>query len=357
MGSKVYSDFLALVRAGIGHVVAYPLSDIDWPTVRTLAEQQGLYAVVLDGIEKLPITLRPPQVLLLEWIGEVLQSYEYTYEHYCKAIVDMAVFYNSHGYKMMVLKGYACSLDWPKPSFRPCGDIDVWLFGKQKEADELLKKEKGVKIDKSHHHHTVFNWGEFMVENHYDFINVHHNKSNAELEKLFKELGKNDSYTIEINSEKVYLPSPNLHALFLIRHMVSHFASSEISLRQVLDWAFFVEKHEKEVDWDWLWSLVENYHMKDFVNCINAICVEELGFAASIFHGVQFIPSLKDKILEDIMNPAFCAEEPKFLISRLIYKYRRWKGNAWKHELCYKESRCSAFWSGVWNHLLKPASI
>ena len=153
------------------------------------------------------------------------------------------------------------------------------------------------------------------------------------------------------------MPSPDLHALFLIRHMVSHFASSEISLRHVLDWAFFVEKHEKEVDWDWLWSVVDMYHMKDFVNCINAICVEELGFAAGIFHGVQFVPELKDRILEDVMNPAFGIKEPKFLIPRLLYKYHRWKGNAWKQELCYEESRISAFWGGVWNHLLKPASI
>lgn len=134
--------------------------------------EQWLYAIVLDGIEVLPATVRPPQDFLLEWIGEVLQSYEYQYEQYCKAIARLAGFYNSHGYKMMILKGYACSLDWPKSSHRPCGDIDIWLFGKQKEADEALKSFRildsstseaakpsaGFKIDSSHHHHTVFEW-------------------------------------------------------------------------------------------------------------------------------------------------------------------------------------------------------
>lgn len=359
MDTFLHEAFIQLVRLGIGKSkdAKIPEKGISWPEIRTLAERHGLYAVVLDGIEKLLAPARPPQEFLLEWIGEVLQGYEYQYEQYCKVIAKLAEFYNSHGYKMMVLKGYACSLDWPKPNHRPCGDIDIWLFGKQKEADAVLAKEKGIKVDKSHHHHTVFNWGDFMVENHYDFINVHHRKSNAKLEKILKELGQNDTYTVDVNDEKVYLPSPNLHALFLIRHMVSHFASSEISLRQVLDWAFFVEKHEKEIDWDWLWNVVEKYHMKDFVNCINAICVEELGFAASIFHGVQFIPELKYRVLEDIMSPAFGAEEPKYLIPRLIYKFHRWKGNAWKQDLCYTESRWSTFWSGVWNHLLKPKTI
>lgn len=72
---------------------------------------------------------------------------------------------------MMILKGYACSLDWPKPEHRPCGNIDIWLFGKQKEADALLANKKGLEIDSSHHHHhTIFYWRDFMVENHYDFF-------------------------------------------------------------------------------------------------------------------------------------------------------------------------------------------
>lgn len=151
-----YRDaFLSLVRMGIGHRADALPPIVDWSKLKELAEQQGLSAVVLDGIEKLPEGQRPPKIFLLEWIGETLQGYEYRYELYCRAIAELAAFYNSHGYKMMVLKGYACSLDWTMPSHRPCGDIDIWLFGKQKEADATITKEKGIKIDKSHHHHTV----------------------------------------------------------------------------------------------------------------------------------------------------------------------------------------------------------
>ncbi len=144
MESKVYQDFLALVRAGIGKEQIYPLFNVDWRAIQTIAEQQGLYAIVLDGIEKLPENNRPKQELLLEWIGEVLQNYEYRYDIYKKAIAEIAGFYNSHGYKMMILKGYACSLDWPKSEHRPCGDIDIWQFGKQKETDVVIKRDKGL---------------------------------------------------------------------------------------------------------------------------------------------------------------------------------------------------------------------
>ena len=339
---------------GIGHRADVMSDGVDWNELKDLAEKQGLGAVVLDGVEKLNEQQRPPKVFLLEWIGETLQGYEYRYEQYCKAIAELAGFYNSHGYKMMVLKGYACALNWPKPEHRPSGDIDIWLFGQQKEADAALVKERGIEIDSSHHHHTIFYWGVFMVENHYDFVNVHAHRSSAEMEKVFKELGQDDSQVIEVYGEKVYLPSENLHALFLIKHMVSHFAAAEISLRQVLDWAFFVEKHTEEIDWGWLKGMIDKFSMDDFVCCINAICVEDLGFDASIFHGVQFNPTLKDRILEDILDPAFATEEPARLIPRVIYRYRRWQGNGWKHKLCYGTSRWDGFWTLLRSHLMKP---
>lgn len=358
--------FLQLVRLGIGNQdfnLCLSTSEyVDWSEVKVLAERQGLSAVVLDGIEALRSfgqsgVALPEKRMLTQWIGEVLQGYEYRYELYSTTIGEMAEFYSRYGFKMMVLKGYACSLDWPKPEHRPTGDIDIWQFGRQREADDVLAAKKGVSIDNSHHHHTLFPWNDFMVENHYDFVNVHTHKSSAELEKILKELGRDDSHIITVHGEKVYLPSPNLHALFLIRHMASHFVGANITFRQVLDWAFFIKNHGKDVDWNWLNGIVAKYHMKDFMDCINAICVEDLGFDASLFNCVQYDSVTKEKVLNDIFEPAFESSEPKQLIRRLIYKYRRWRGNSWKHNLCYDDSLWSAFWYGIWAKIQKPATI
>lgn len=321
----------------------------------------GLSAIVLDGLNEVlksnPHLSSLNSQFKLSLIGEVMQSYDGRYSVYEKAIGSLAAFYNQHGYKMMVLKGYASSLDWPNPKHRPCGDIDIWQFGKQKEADAVLTKEKGVKIDTTHHHHTVFEWDGFSVENHYDFINVHHHKSNAEFEKILKQLGEDDSFSVEVNGEKVYLPSPNLHALFLLKHLMMHFASEGIMLRQVVDWGFFVEKHGKEVDWNYVQDVLDRFGMHQMFNIINAICVGDLGFDVAYFPAVQFDPGLKDRVLNEILAPEYSNHTPTGFIKRVIFKIRRWMANAWKHQLCYKDSMWSAFWSGVWNHLLKPSSI
>lgn len=375
----VTNTFLHIIRLGIGtetpessKIFTMP-EHVDWNDIQALAEKQGLAAIFLDGINQLPLSQRPPKLLLLQWIGTTLQDYEFRYKQYQKTLGEMAGFYKEHGIKMMVLKGYACSIDWPKPDHRPCGDIDIWQFGKQKEADALIEslefrdeglesvhegqKFKKIKIDRSHHHHTVFYWNEFMVENHYDFLNVHHHKSNVALEKIFKELGQDDSYYVEVNGEKVYLPCPNLHALFLLRHTMNHFATTKMFLRQLLDWAFFVQHHRDEIDWNWLEKQLENFGMKPLYDIFNAICVEDLGFSPQLFPHVQYSPILKNRVLNEILEPEVSGKAPKGFIPRVIFKFRRWRANAWKHQLCYKESMRSAFWSGIKNHLLKPASI
>ncbi|MBQ7142344.1 MAG: hypothetical protein IJR84_04685 [Bacteroidaceae bacterium] len=65
-------------------------TQIDWDAMEDLAAEQGLSAIVVDGLEKLPIEQKPPKPVLLQWIGETLQGYEYRYELYCRTIAEMA---------------------------------------------------------------------------------------------------------------------------------------------------------------------------------------------------------------------------------------------------------------------------
>jgi hypothetical protein len=362
-------EFLQLVRLGIGKSKSGTIpKEVDWDAMKALADAQGLLAVILDGIENChadnpSFAIRPDGLSLikkLEWIGEVMKEYEGRYDAYENAISSLAGFYNSHGIKMMVLKGYACSLGWPNPKHRPCGDIDIWLFGKQKEADAILSKERGIAIDYSHHHHTVFDWGDFMVENHYDFLIVSASKSNKKIESILKELALVDSNKVEIEGVDVYFPSPNLNALFLLRHMLNHFAGAGVNLRNLLDWAFFWERNGEKVDWKFLSGVLDKYTMMDFFHIVNQICIEDLGFDKTIFPETQSSKSdLKVRVLEEILNPKTNKKDAHnpHLIPRLLFKMRRWRLNSWKRQLCYKEGNITAFISSVWMHLTKPSSI
>lgn len=127
----------------------------------------------------------------------------------------------------MLLKGYGVSLDYPIPAHRPCGDIDIWLFGQQEHADALLHREKGTAINLEKHHHTVFSLDGITVENHYDFLNVHAHASNREIEKKLQELAAEPEKKVLLGEAPLYLPSVDFNALFLLRHTAGHFAAEK----------------------------------------------------------------------------------------------------------------------------------
>jgi hypothetical protein len=130
-----------------------------------------------------------------------------------------------------------------------------------------------------------------------------------------------------------------------------------MSIRQILDWGLFIKKYSHEIDWDWFLEVLDEFHMKDFFSILNTICIEDLGFDLVIFPVLPIDSILKKRILDDTLSPEFNEPSPSTFIHRVIFKYRRWKANGWKHKLCYKESMISSFMSGVWGHFLKPSSI
>lgn len=123
------------------------------------------------------------------------------------------------------------------------------------------------------------------------------------LELLFKELAQDKTNVIDVRGQKVILPSVKLNAIFLLRHCACHFASEGITMRNVLDWGFFVQSAQ-DLDWVWLWHMAKEYNMHRFLGCLNAICIEELGLDASKFVQQEYNSKLKARVLKEIMQGA-----------------------------------------------------
>lgn len=348
---------LRLLRLGIGKADAVQgdaamLEDgaVDWKTMMQASINHGIMTLCCDGYGKVKELFHISETGIespalednrMEWIGYtfVLES---SYINYRAIIAQLAKFYAKRGIDMMLLKGYGLSLHYPIPSHRPTGDIDVFLFGKWREGDEAIRK-KGIKIKIDSEHHTTFKIGGVTVENHYDFVNTRIRRSSRLLEKEFKALAMNgERQQIDINGVTVFVPTPNLNALFLLRHTAGHFASEGIKLRNVLDWAFFVEKQGTLVDWNRLWQLAKEYNMHRFLECLNAICVEDLGFANELFPHKDCDKSLKTRVLEEILaGPDIKKDASAWL------RTKRWWQHRWKHEICYSDSMFSSFITSI----------
>ena len=352
--TQIEKLLLSLVRIGInkGNSLTPGVEDVDWEELFSLAQNQGATAIALDGINRCfedGLALNLDFQTKMEWIGAVSQQ-ETVYMQHEENLQDLALWYKNHDIKMMVLKGYGLSLNYPIPNHRPSGDIDIYLFGDQEKADKLMHDELGIEIDKSHHHHTVFTFQGESVENHYDFLNVHVRKSNVPIERKLKEIAN----TSIVNDTNVIYPSTEFNAIYLLRHCAAHFASTEMTVRQVLDWGLFMEKHYKELNWKDYLPYIKKEGMYRFYNLLGLFCMRYLGFDASIFHGL-YEDALNDRFSQEILSPEFKERENGNLLWSLWVKPRRWWHNRWKNRLCYPDSAFSDFTYGLWAKVMKPS--
>lgn len=179
--------------------------------------------------------------------------------------------------------------------------------------------------------------------------------SNKRIEKILKELADKGCENISINGQSVYLPNPNFNALFILNHCSGHFASTEMNLRQLLDWLLFVKKYHEKIDWDWLYKILVREHLDRFTNSLSTIGVKYLGFPKDIFRSLEKDDVLVDRILNDICSPEFSEKEDGSLLSGLWVKSRRWWHNRWKHKLCFADNLWIDFMSNVYSKILKPS--
>ena len=360
---------LSLIKCTVrGHCVENQLDDsIAWNSVFTLANQQAIPVLIADGLQTY-LSVHPEakpfanesaanKQKRMQWLGQVM-AYERLYAKHEKAMADLARLYASKGIRMMVLKGYGLSLDWPVPAHRPVGDLDIYNFGKWQESDALVAKYCGIKIDDGHEHHTVFNFKGVAVENHYDFINTKAHRDAPKIEAKLKALAENGCKEIEVQGAKIYLPSADFNAIFLMRHMGQHFAGEHLNLRQVLDWGFFVRAHHDEVDWNGAIAFLKEIGLYTFFNQVNAICIDFLGFDEAVFPFVERKEELEEHILADILHPEFAEEKPSYcLLSIVTFKLHRWWHNRWKHKLIYNDKLWVTFVTLVLSHLKRIETI
>ena len=112
-------------------------NNIDWLRIYTVSAKHSISAIVWDYIQQamaegvISQEQHPTKVQKIQWALAVEQV-EQKYARQKQVIVKLARFFAEHNIKMLILKGYGLSLNYPVPSHRPCSDVDIWLFEEHK---------------------------------------------------------------------------------------------------------------------------------------------------------------------------------------------------------------------------------
>lgn len=340
---------LALAAAAGNSVVMSVPEGLDWEAVRMLARRQGVLSVALDGLNAMSlkgcrVTLFEPQNRpeRIEWLKSIGAA-EAVYERHKKNIESLSNALRERGADMLLLKGYVLSQCYPVPEHRQCGDIDIYLFGKSDICD-MMVREAGVKLDDSGPHHSVFRYNGDLVENHYVILDQDSHKSNRIVNEMISGY-LDDCRPVRVGDGHVLMLPPDAQALHLIRHIGQHFAVENITLRHVMDWAFFVRSFGGEVDWKSVYADCDTLHCRSILDCLNSICSDVLGFEGEHFHSGTVPDKLRDRVLSEIFSSEFSGKSSgkENFLSFAMFKTRRILTNRWKYSMVYKESLAASY--------------
>lgn len=339
-------------HSGVDREFFATLSLDEWFDTHALSVKQGVCAMLLDGIMAADIEL--PRAAKMRFISST-DKVEKGYDKRRKVLVSLAKLYANHGIDTMILKGLGLSLLYPKPAHRPSSDIDIYLFGKQREADELLQQNYNIAIDKGRHHHTVFHIKGTMVENHFDFIESNSRLSAKKIERFLKEEINNIApIAVDIEGQRLYVPSPNMNALFLLIHTGLHFAAENISIRHLTDWAMFLNRYGSEVDWKKIYSLADDCGFAPFLATLNSLCIYYIGMPESLAKSSTSDNELLERVLADVMMYKVTTLPKSFLKGWLFRIRRRW-ANRWKQKLVFNDSEIGSLLRSAAVHIIPPS--
>ena len=285
---------LSLLKLGIGTIKAsdedcqklLQLSMQEWRNVMVLAERQGVLAIAVDGLQALMETHKEEllaikeapakwQMWLLEIIGQLTQ-YEMMNRLQKKVIAKLSEIWAAEGIRMMVFKGQANAALYPKPEHRAVGDIDCWLFGDAEKGDEIAKVHGADVLFDWYRHSKIAYKGE-TIENHRVMSHTRGSKKKQKMEGVLRSMLNSADLPMIDGCGKALMPSPQFNACFLTYHGLHHFTSEGLRMKQILDWAMFLQKEQNEVDWKQYNDFCKRYKLDRFAAVMNFIASEYLG--------------------------------------------------------------------------------
>lgn len=176
---KNRETLLRLIRLALGakETITCRLSPKEWTDILTILQQQGIIAVVINGISKFKASeLEITSDILFKWVGKAL-AVETMLKMKFKQEKEFAHRMWERNIPVVVLKGSAFGRYYPKPETR---DLDCFMLGKKTEGDLATVAIGGKMEDGGYKHSHLFYKG-LTIENHQYLTSFDNTKTGGEL--------------------------------------------------------------------------------------------------------------------------------------------------------------------------------
>ncbi len=176
-----------------------------------------------------------------------------------------------------IIKGYACSIWYPAPELRQLGDVDFFVAKEDVARAGALLEANGYAPDtKSHKLHEIYFKDGIRFEMHFDLHGIPEGETGDACRSALAGLIQNARLR-QTPFGEMRLPSIFDHGLVLLLHIAHHLTNSGIGLRQLCDWAVFVET-VTDAEFERLYGTVlRELGLWRFACCLTEVCVTALG--------------------------------------------------------------------------------
>lgn len=221
----------------------------------------------------------------------------------------------------ILLKGYGIAQFYPQPALRQCGDIDFYVGeGSYKKSYEVLAGRFEGRADddiwQEKHYSLMVN--DMEVEVHRLCDEHYSAKYHAILQKYSDQGLSEDLENVSIKGSEIRIPETTFNAFYIFYHLFRHFIYGGVGLRQICDWAVFLNKNKDSIDRQKLETMLKEMKLmgawKDFGHMI----VKYLGFPEGDFPFYE--SKISDRRVSRIIDRIL--SEGNFGFERSYYKNR-----------------------------------
>lgn len=238
-----------LVRAGLfGHTEGAEslLPDgVEWAEVYQLAKEQSVVGLAAAGMEKLQAewvrvhgSLLVPKPWVLRFTSTTLkiEQRNLAANALIAKLIDRM---HRKGIHALLVKGQCLAMNYEKPLWRACGDVDLLLSEAdyQRAKDYLLPFASRVMPEHGYKKHFGLVISGWMVELHGSLRCGFSTRVDRELDKVCRDTFPDGSGRSWMDGDvEVPLLGREHDVLYVFAHFLNHFYKAGVGVRQICDW-------------------------------------------------------------------------------------------------------------------------
>ena len=326
-----------------------PPPKTDYRAVLDLANAHMVFGVASEGMSGLREDAVPTDVLH-EWQDLTILLWQ---QNEALALERRALiaFCKDSGIPAVILKGDAVAALYPTPDLRVAGDIDILISPDDIPAvSAYLVKNGFTPTTKEGEHHDVFEKGRVKFEVHRAVSGIPDGEAGETVSAYLADI-LTTATTTRIGDDLIPIPDDTHQALVLLLHMQQHLREGGLGLRQLLDFALFLQSISSKDTTKEISHMLHQVGLYHFAATLALACHRHLGLPSGAICFAGADEALADALFADMMSSGnFGRGSADYAGSAIVTLHRDEKRGALGNALQNIADKCKREWSAAERH-------